>query len=654
VSLSSYPKLKPLRVEGWEAAPEHWRETRLRFVVRVNPPKSELDGCDENTEVSFLPMEAIGEDGSLVLDARRRLGDVKGGYTYFRDGDVAVAKITPCFENGKGALMHDLEGGVGFGTTELIVVRPVTGLTSSTFVYWLLASIHFRRLGEGAMYGAGGQKRVPDEFVRNFPVALPPVAEQAAIAAFLDRETAKIDALVEEQKRLIELLKEKRQSVISHAVTKGLNPDAPMKDSGVEWLGQVPEHWSVVPTGHRYEVQLGRMLNEGRARGEDLRCYLRVADVQWGRINTEDLPLMNFPPEVRKRYRLRPGDLLINEGGSYVGRSAIWRGELSECYYQKALHRLRPRNDRADITDFFYFVMEQATQIGVFIAGGNQTTIDHLTAEQLRRNRFAFPPREEQVAIAEFLTEQTAKIENLIFEVEAAIGHLLERRSTLISAAVTGKIDVRYHTAGAQPKADRARVRLVVGTAIIEALAHRPNFGRTKAHKIAYLAEAHAGVHELGGAYLREAAGPLDRSMIDEMEARLQQVKHISVEQPEGPGSQVNYEVLGQRGAYRDELRALLGSRADTLDRLIADLADLDTRHVEAVATLYAVWNDALIDGDKPTDDAIVLGVLHDWHPEKKKKFRADELCTWLGWMRRHELVPRGERARTSTRRLLI
>ena len=98
------------------------------------------------------------------------------------------------------------------------------------------------------MYGAGGQKRVPDAFVRDFATAFPPVSEQALINAFLDRETAKIDALVAEQRRLIELLKEKRQAVISHAVTKGLNPHAPMKPSGIEWLGDVPEHWEIAPS----------------------------------------------------------------------------------------------------------------------------------------------------------------------------------------------------------------------------------------------------------------------------------------------------------------------------------------------------------------------------------------------------------------------
>ncbi len=274
-------------------------------------------------------------------------------------------------------------------------------------------------------------------------LAAPPLVEQIAIAAFLDRETAKIDALVEAQRRLIELLKEKRQAVISHAVTKGLDPSAPMKDSRVEWLGQVPAHWEIVPLGYRYEVQLGRMLNAERAEGPDMRPYLRVFDVQWGAINVSDLPMMDFPPEAQSRYRLEPGDLLVNEGGSYIGRSAIWRGELTECYYQKALHRVRPILDGRDSTEYLYYIMDFATRFGVFVAGGNQTTIDHLTAEQLREYRFAFPPVEEQKVLVEAISNEIGKLEGLLDEAEAAVDLLQERRAALISAAVTGKIDVR-------------------------------------------------------------------------------------------------------------------------------------------------------------------------------------------------------------------
>jgi len=216
---------------------------------------------------------------------------------------------------------------------------------------------------------------------------------------------------------------------------------AKYKASGVEWLGDVPEHWAVAPLGYRYEVQLGRMLNEERATGENPRPYLRVFDVQWNCINTTDLPTMDFPPEAQVRYRLQAGDLMVNEGGSYVGRSAIWRGEIEECYYQKALHRIRPFNQSQDSSEFLLYVMEMATRLGVFVAGGNQTTIDHLTAEQLRAYRFSFPPAPEQRQTAAFLDRETSKIDALVAEQERLIALLKEKRQAVISHAVTKGLD---------------------------------------------------------------------------------------------------------------------------------------------------------------------------------------------------------------------
>ena len=189
-------------------------------------------------------MEAIGEQGELDLSTIRNLDEVKTGYTRFFDGDVIVAKITPCFENGKGALVRGLLNGVGFGTTELYVLSPGPEL-DGRFLYYVTKSSSFKKRGEAAMTGAAGQKRVPEEFVRNFRVVLPLFPQQHAMADFLDRETAKIDVLIAAKERLLGVLSEKRRALITHAVTRGLNPDVPLRDSGLHWLRQIPNHWRI-------------------------------------------------------------------------------------------------------------------------------------------------------------------------------------------------------------------------------------------------------------------------------------------------------------------------------------------------------------------------------------------------------------------------
>ena len=187
-------------------------------------------------------MEAIGEQGKLDCSTTRDIDDIRNSYTRFFDGDVLVAKITPCFENGKGALVRRTHDGVGFGTTELHVLTPGSEI-DGRFLYYATASDHFRKLGEAIMTGAAGQKRVPEDFVRDYRIPVLPLVRQRAIADYLDRETARLDTLVAAKERLLDLLAEKRRALITRAVTRGLDPHAPLRDSGIPWLGEIPAHW---------------------------------------------------------------------------------------------------------------------------------------------------------------------------------------------------------------------------------------------------------------------------------------------------------------------------------------------------------------------------------------------------------------------------
>jgi type I restriction enzyme S subunit len=281
----SYPKYKPSGVEWLGDAPEHWEVKRGRFAMRVNPPAPRLRALTPEDEVSFVPMEAVGIGGGLNLDQTKLLAEISGGYTEFQDGDVVVAKITPCFENGKAALAEGLVNGAAYGTTELNVLRAGPTL-DRRFLFYVAISDTFRKLGESEMYGAGGQKRVPPEFNKDYLTPLPPQAEQQAIAAFLDRETSRIDALVAKKRKLIERLKEKRTALISRAVTRGLPPAAakaagllenpPLKPSRLDWLGEIPEHWEAVTVRRRAKrIQTGSTPPTAEER------YYEDGDVPW-------------------------------------------------------------------------------------------------------------------------------------------------------------------------------------------------------------------------------------------------------------------------------------------------------------------------------------------------------------------------------------
>jgi len=443
MSLAKYREYKDSGLDWLGQVPAHWPIKRLRFVAELNPSKAELASIDRTTEVSFLPMEAIGDDGSIRLERTRTIAEVETGYTYFRNGDVTLAKITPCFENGKGALMQGLTAGIGFGTTELIVARPKASQVLGTFLNWIFRSPNFRAQGEASMYGAGGQKRVPDDFVRNLSWALPPLNEQTAIAAFLDRETLKIDALIVEQVKLIALLTEKRQATISHAVTKGLNPNAPMNDSGVAWLGEVPKHWRVG------KIQSFARRESGHTPSRQRPDYWENCTIPWfsladvWQIRNGDLKYVRETKEkvselglANSSARLLPAGTVILSRTASVGYSAIMGCDMATTqdfvnWVCSAL--LKP--------EFLLYVLRgMRTEFDRLMMGSTHQTI---YMPDIAKLAMALPDESEQTNIIGFLDFETEKLANLIQAAEKAIKLLVERRSALIAAAVTGKVDVR-------------------------------------------------------------------------------------------------------------------------------------------------------------------------------------------------------------------
>jgi len=191
--VSRYPAYKPTGVEWMPEIPAGWGVKKLKFVAAINPSR-DSHKLDENADsVVFLPMEAVGEDGSFRQDTFKALADVQSGYTYFEQDDVLLAKITPCFENGKATVLTNLITPVGFGSTEFHVIRPQQDLTISRFLFYTVKSELFLRLGEGVMVGSAGQKRVPTDFLTEFPLPVPSVEEQEAIVRFLDDKTDQLD-----------------------------------------------------------------------------------------------------------------------------------------------------------------------------------------------------------------------------------------------------------------------------------------------------------------------------------------------------------------------------------------------------------------------------------------------------------------------------
>ncbi len=436
-----YPKYKPSGVEWLGDVPGGWTVSRIKNVATINASKSEVAHLKPETEITFLPMEAVGDDGSLITTSTRQLGDVLTGYTYVRENDVLVAKITPCFENGKGCIARGLNNGIGFATTEVVPIRP-TKHSTPEFLYYLLHGLPFRKVAEGSMYGAGGQKRVSDTFVAGYSFALPPLPEQRQIAAFLDRECGKLDTLQAKQERLIELLKEKRQALISHAVTRGLNAAATLKPSGSEWLDDVPAHWIVT----RLKFEVSKIVDcphetpKYNPDGEYL--VIRTADVDRGRLDLSKAYRLDRAEFVNRtrRDRLCPNDIVYGREGERWGHAALVPDSPEVCLGQRMMQF------RASRSIYPAFLSHLLNSNAVYEQGAVDTvgaTSPHVNISTIRNYNFPLPPLAEQRAIVAHLDEKCDKLDRLKAKAERAIELLKERRSALIAAAVTGKIDVR-------------------------------------------------------------------------------------------------------------------------------------------------------------------------------------------------------------------
>jgi type I restriction enzyme S subunit len=269
-----------------------------------------------------------------------------------------------------------------------------------------------------------------------------PYQEQTLIATFLDRETAKIDRLIEKQQRLIELLEEKRQAVISHAVTKGLNPDVPMKDTGVEWLGSVPSSWDV--SRFNYEIDYlegpGILAKDFHDDGIPL---LRIQNVKSEIVNNDFKTYLD-PAMVQTKwqhFRVREGDLIISCSASTGLVSEVDVKTAGSIPYT-GLIRLRPKNQKLT-RDFIRLIVQSDMffeQIKILQTGA---TIQHFGPAHLQQMSIVIPPVNEQYQVSEYVAELTVRLNSLISKANKAINLMSERRTALISAAVTGKIDVR-------------------------------------------------------------------------------------------------------------------------------------------------------------------------------------------------------------------
>jgi type I restriction enzyme, S subunit len=442
MSILPYENYKDSGIDWLAQVPRHWEVKAIKWispVLRGASPRPIDDPTyfDEDGEFAWVRIADVSSSNGILNRTSQKLSQL---------GSSLSVKLNP------GSLFVSIAGTVGKPC-----ITTIKACIHDGFVYFPRMTIEpkflYRIFEAGTCYGGlgkwGTQLNLNTDTIGSIRVAVPPKSEIEAILTFLDYETGKIDALVREQRRLIELLKEKRRAIISHAVTKGLNPSAPMKDSGIPWLGEVPEHWNV-----KRIKRVTRSLEQGwspQCEGfpvDSLEEWgvLKVGCVNGGTFNPAENK--KLPPDLKPipELGIAADDLLVSRANTreLVGGAAVALMSHPNLLLCDKLYRLRLE---AGICSPHFLAQYLSTpkvrgQIELSATGASSSMLN-IGQATIREMPVALPPIDEQFAIVASIESATNRLEALISQAAQAIVLLQERRTALVSAAVTGKIDVQ-------------------------------------------------------------------------------------------------------------------------------------------------------------------------------------------------------------------
>ena len=436
MSLPRYPEYKDSGVAWLGEVPGHWGVPQSKRLFRRRKELNAGMACENRLALTM---------GGVVPRALDDLDGLQASefetYQLFQKDDLAFKLID--LQNIKTSRVGIVPE-MGIMSPAYIRLEANLSRLWPKFGYWYFTDLYNRQVFN--QLGGGVRQTLGPEELLVLACTAPPLAEQQTIAAFLDCETGKIDALIAEQQRLVGLLAEKRQAVISHAVTKGLNPKARMKDSGIEWLGEVPEHWRVGKCGFYLTILSGFAFpSTGFSEDETDTKLLRGINVGVSRLKWDETVYWERSLDDRlDAYKMQAGDVVIGMDRPLISegmRVAKVKESDLPCLLLQRVASLKV-GTQLD-SDYLLGLLSSEMFVAHFLPETTGVSVPHISPEQINNFVIPVPPLEEQQAIATFLDTETAKFDTLTAEANRAIALLQERRSALISAAVTGKIDVR-------------------------------------------------------------------------------------------------------------------------------------------------------------------------------------------------------------------
>lgn len=435
----AYPEYKESGVEWLGEVPKEWDVINIKYLSQVKRgasprPIDDPKFFDDDGDYAWVRIADVTASDTYLLETTQKMSTLGSSLSVKLEPNKLFLSIAgtvgkPCITAIKSCI-HD-----GF------VYFPCLRIPNKFLFYVFSGEQAYKGLGK-----MGTQLNLNTDTVGGIKVALPSNNDFIAnIVNFLDHETAKIDNLIKKQQQLIELLKEKRQAVISHAVTKGLNPDVPMKDSGVEWLGNIPEHWKICRI-----KQLSKQISKGTTPStiggdfvdEGIR-FLKAENIGKSKF-VNSLPEFYISNDVDKqisRSRLQERDVLVIIAGATTGMASVLQKEILPANTNQAVSFIRTKN--INYADWIYYWLGTDIIQRIIGMGAVQAAQPNLSMEDLGNIPILLPEQDELVSICMEIEKQFVQFESLICKAESAIDLMQERRTALISAAVTGKIDVR-------------------------------------------------------------------------------------------------------------------------------------------------------------------------------------------------------------------
>ena len=423
-------KMKDSGIEWIGEIPEGWEVIRLKYLADFEPTCDTSYLTDES-KITYTPMECVKNGG---FENRSALyGNLSHTLTPFQNGDIAMAKVTPCFENGNIAIMNNLFSGFGLGSSELFIFRPKS-ISTRYFFYWLQNKAFVARACS-TMTGTGGLKRISPSFIRNCPVHYPSTDEQTKISDYLDAKCSDIDVILSKTRSSIEEYKKLKQAVITQAVTKGVRGEREMKDSRVEWIGEIPAEWSVQRIKTIFSIR-----NE--------RNYLPLEQVNLISLYTDkgvvqhcdiEKTTGNKASNADGYKKVYPNDMIVNI-------ILCWMGAIGRSNYAgvtSPAYDVYVPSSKIECKFYHYYFRTLGFSGDCYKNGRGIMAMRWRTySDQFRSIKVVVPPLEEQKEIVGYLDAKCAEIDGLIAKKEQLIKELESYKKSLIYEVVTGKREV--------------------------------------------------------------------------------------------------------------------------------------------------------------------------------------------------------------------